>query len=289
MAACFKNIGFSFGFPEYSWAAVELHGESEIEEVIVRQAGADVGQGAHTAFMQMVADGVGVPFDRVKIVASDTASSKSSGSASASRLSFMAGNAIRGAAIEALNLWKGEERPAIAEFEYRPPKTTPYDPLTGESNPNFAYGYAAQAVEVEVDTEIGHIRILKVVSVNDVGKAINPQQVTGQIEGAVVQAQGYALMEHLISEDGKIINPALSTYLIPTALDVPVEVKSVILEYPDHIGPWGVRGMAEMPFIPLAPAIAAAVHDATGVWFDDLPFTPDKVVMALREHGIGIL
>jgi CO/xanthine dehydrogenase Mo-binding subunit len=94
-------------------------------------------------------------------------------------------------------------------------------------------------------------------------------------------------MEHLISEDGHIRNPLLSTYLIPTVLDVPVEVKSIILEFADPIGPWGARGMAEMPFIPLAPAIAAAIHDATGVWIDTLPFIPERVVKALRAHGIG--
>ncbi len=111
----------------------------------------------------------------------------------------------------------------------------------------------------------------------------------GQIEGAVVQALGYAVMEHLISKEGRIVNPFLSSYLIPTVLDVPIEVKSVILEYADPIGPFGARGMAEMPLIPLAAAIAAAVHDATGVWINDLPMTPDRVVAKLREQGVGVL
>lgn len=286
--ACgFKNVGYSFGFPEHSWAQIELHGTSEIEKVVVKHSGADVGQGAHTVFMQMAADAVGVPFHKVELVASDTAETGSSGSASASRLTFMAGNAIRGAAELAQQKWQDEERPAIADYMYRPPKTTMYDPETGKSEPNFAYGYAAQAVEVEVDLETGHVHIVNVVSANDVGKAINPNLVEGQIEGAVVQAQGYALMENLVSESGQIKNPYLSTYLIPTALDVPTQVKSVILEYADPIGPWGARGMAEMPFLPLAPAIAAAIHDATGVWIDHLPFTPVQVVDALRQEGIG--
>jgi CO/xanthine dehydrogenase Mo-binding subunit len=196
---------------------------------------------------------------------------------------------VRGAAAAALVAWKNEERPAKATFQYRPPKTTPYDPMTGKSEPNFAYGYVAQAVEVEVDIETGLIRVVRVVSANDVGHAVNPQQVQGQIEGAVVQALGYAIMEHLISREGKIVNPFLSSYLIPTVLDIPVEVRSVILEYPDPIGPFGARGMAEMPFIPLAAAIADAVHDATGVWIDHIPMTPDLVVARLREHGVGVL
>lgn len=289
MAGGFKNIGFSFGFPEYCWAGIELQGDAEIEKVILFHAGADVGQGAHTALMQMAADAIGVPFEKVEIQASDTATSGSSGSASASRLTFMSGNAIRGAAEGALQKWKNEERPAKAEFEYRPPPTTSYDPETGECDPNFTYGYVAEAVEVEVDIETGHVHVLTVVCANDVGKVINRQQVEGQIEGAVVQAHGYALMEYLVSEEGKIKNPNFSSYLIPTALDVPPVVKSVILEYADPIGPWGARGMAEMPFLPLAPAIAAAIYDATGVWMQSQPFTPEKVVKALREQGIGVI
>ncbi len=288
--ACgFKNVGYSFGFPENCWATVELYGGSKIEQVVIKHAAADVGQGSHTAIMQMTAEAVGVPLECVQLIAADTAQTHSSGSVSASRMTFMAGNAVRGAASQALTAWKNEERPAKATYQYRPPKTTTYDPMTGKSEPNFAYGYVAQAVEVEVDVETGQIYVRRVVSANDVGKAINPQQVQGQIEGAVVQALGYAVMEHLISKDGRIVNPYLSSYLIPTVLDVPIEVKSVILEYADPIGPFGARGMAEMPLIPLAPAIAAAVHDATGVWINDLPMTPDRVVAKLREQGVGVL
>ena len=287
LAGGFKNVGFSFGFPEHCWAGIELWGSAEIERVILYHAGADVGQGAHTALMQMAADAVGVLFERVQLVASDTATSGSSGSASASRLSFMSGNAIRGAAELALRKWQDEERPAKAEFMYHPPETTPFDPQTGYAEPNFAYGYVAEAVEVEVDIETGQVQLLEVVCANDVGKVINRQQLEGQIEGAIVQAQGYALMEYLVSRDGRILNPYLSTYLIPTSLDVPPRVKSVVLEYPDPIGPWGARGMAEMPFLPLAPAIAAAIYAATGVWIDSQPFTAQKVVAALRAAGIG--
>ena len=289
MAGGFKNVGFSFGFPEHCWAGIELRGSVEIEKVVLYHAAADVGQGAHTALSQMAAEAIGVPFDKVEIVASDTATSGSSGSASASRLSFMSGNAIRGAAEIALRKWQDEERPAIGEFMYHPPPTTAFDPDTGHAEPNFAYGYVAEAVEVEVDIETGQVHLLEVVCANDVGKVINPQQLQGQIEGAIVQAQGYSLMEHLVSRDGKILNPYLSTYLIPTSLDVPPRVKSVVLENPDPIGPWGVRGMAEMPLLPLAPAIAAAIYDATGVWLDSQPFTAQKVVKALREQGIGVI
>lgn len=289
MAIGLKNVGFSFGAPEGNWATVELHGSTEIERVVVREVGADVGQGAHTVFVQMAAAAVGVPVEKVELLGHDTTYAGNSGSTSASRMTFMAGNAIKGAAELALEKWRAEERPAIATYQYRAPKTTPYEPETGRSEPNVSYGYMAQFVEVEVDVETGHVRVVRVVSAHDVGKAINPHLIEGQVEGAVVQALGYAVMENLVTKDGRILNPTLSTYLIPTIWDIPEETKSVILEYADPRGPWGARGMAEMPFIPLAPAIVAAVHDATGVWFDRIPLTPERVVARLREKGLGVI
>ncbi|MBK8988160.1 MAG: xanthine dehydrogenase family protein [Chloroflexi bacterium] len=286
-ACAFKNVGFSFGAPERCEAIVELYGGTEIEQVILRHAAAEVGQGSHTALKQMAAAAVGVDVSLVALDMSDTASSGNSGSVSASRMTFMAGNSIRQAAAAALVKWANEERPAIAHETYYPPKTEPYDPETGVCMPNFAYGYVAEAVDLTVDVETGHITIDRVVCANDVGKAINPMLVQGQIEGAVVQAHGYALMENLQVEDGRIRNPYLSQYLIPGIKDIPTQVESIIMETPDPIGPWGARGMAEMPFLPLAPAIIAALHDATGVWFDEIPLLPYKVVQKLRAHGIG--
>jgi CO/xanthine dehydrogenase Mo-binding subunit len=284
-AAAFKNIGFSFGVAEKSTASVELHGQAEIEQVVLCYAGAEVGQGNHTALAQMVAEAVRVPLDKVQLKLSDTLFTQDSGSASASRLTFMAGNAIRGAVEEASKAWESEERPAIGTYTYRAPATSMYDPQTGHSEPNFAYGYVAESVEIEVDLETGQIDIINVVCADDVGRAVNPQQIEGQIEGAVVQAQGYAIMENFQMREGHVMTPYFSNYLIPTVLDVPHHVKSVILEYADPRGPWGIRGMAEMPFLPLAPAVAAALHDATGVWLDDLPITPERVVKALHAAG----
>ena len=282
-ACAFKNVGFSFGAPEHAWATVELHGGVEIERVVLHHAAAEVGQGVHTVFSQMVADAVGVSLEKVHLIVSDTAKTDNSGSVSASRMTFMGGNSIRGACELALEKWYAEERPAIGVYKYRPPATTPYDPQTGKSEPNFAYGYVAQAVSVEVDTETGHVRLMDVISTDDVGHAVNPQQVQGQIEGAVVQAAGYAILENFVQTGGIVQTQHLSTYLIPTILDVPDDVRSVILEYPDPIGPWGARGMAEMPFLPLAPAVIAAVHDATGVWFHAFPLTPERVLRGLGQ------
>jgi CO/xanthine dehydrogenase Mo-binding subunit len=283
-ACAFKNVGFSFGAPEQCLATVELRGHEEIEQAVLYHAGADCGQGAHTVFTQMAAEALNLPLECIALVVSDTAYTQSSGSASASRMTFMAGNAIRGAAEEALAKWNAEERPAVATYRYRPPATTPYDPETGKSEPNFAYGYVAEAVDLEVDIETGQVRLLKVICADDVGKAVNPQQVQGQIEGAVVQAAGYAILENFIQQNGFPMTRTLSTYLIPTILDIPDQVESLILEYPDPIGPFGARGMGEMPYLPLVPAITAAVKNAAGVWFNEFPLTPERVLSGLTPE-----
>ncbi len=280
-AAGFKNVGFSFGYQENCWAKVELHGHGNIEKVIVHHAGAEVGQGTHTVMAQMAAEAVGVSANLVTVTSSDSATQGNPGSASASRMTFMAGNAIKGAAEAALAKWRAEEHPAIAEFKYLAPPTTHMDKETGYSMPNFSYAYVAQAVEVEVDTETGHVRVLRVVSADDVGKAINPDLVVGQIEGAIVQAHGYAVTEDFKTKDGRVLSDQLSTYLLPTVLDIPEKIESVIVEVPDPNGPWGARGMGELPFLPYAPAVAAAIHDATGVWINEFPFTPERVLRAL--------
>jgi len=282
-AAGFKNIGFSFGYEENCWARVEIHGNIEIDHVVLHHASAEVGQGTHTVMVQMTAEAVGVPVEKVKLISSDSATMGNSGSVSASRMTFMSGNSIRGAAEVALKKWKAEERPAIGEFKYLAPRTTQFDKETGYSTPNFAYAFAAQAVEVEVDTETGHVRVVRVVAADDLGKPINPALVEGQIEGAVVQAQGYAVLEDYKTKDGRVLTDQLSTYLIPTIWDIPEKVESVILEVPDPNGPWGARGVGELPFLPVAPAIAAAIHDATGVWIDEFPFTPERVLRALGK------
>ena len=172
----------------------------------------------------------------------------------------------------ALEKWKNEERPVIAHYVYRPPATTPFDKETGYSKPNFTYGYVSECAEVEVDVDTGSIKVIRLTCVDDVGKAINRQQVEGQIEGCVVQAAGYAVLENFIQQNGQVLTKTLSTYLIPTVLDIPDQVDSIILESLDPIGPWGARGMGEMPFLPLTPAITAeqAIGDLPPICARDL-------------------
>jgi CO/xanthine dehydrogenase Mo-binding subunit len=282
-AAGFKNVGFSFGYAENCWAKVELYGNGKIEKVILHHAGAEVGQGTHTVMIQMAAQTLSVPTNIIELKTSDSATQENPGSASASRLTFMAGNSIKGAAELALQKWNNEERPAIAEFKYLAPRTTPLDKETGFSTPNFQYAWVAQACEVEVDTETGHVKVTRILSADDVGKAINPDLIVGQIEGAIVQAHGYAVLEDFKMKDGKVLTDQFSNYLLPTILDIPEKVESVLVEIPDPNGPWGARGVGELPYLPVAPVIAAAIHDATGVWIDEFPFTPERVLRALGK------
>jgi CO/xanthine dehydrogenase Mo-binding subunit len=283
-----KNVGFSFGAPESCEATVELHGGKEIERAVVYHAGADCGQGAHTAFVQIAAQALRLPAEKIELVASDTATSGNSGSASASRMTFMASHAIFGAAHAALEKWKDEERPARAHYIYRPPPTTAMHPETGAADPNITYGYVAQSAEVEVDTETGQVRVLRLVCADDVGKAVNPQQVVGQIEGGVVMGLGWATLENFVQRDGRVLTEHLSTYLIPSVMDIPDVVESVVVENPDPHGAMGIRGMAEMPLLVVAPAVVAAIHDATGVWMNELPVTPERLLDALEQaHSTG--
>ena len=194
----------------------------------------------------------------------------------------MIGNAVRGAAQAALKKWRDEERPAKAEYTYLAPKTTQIDSETGYGHPNFAYGYVAVAAEVMVDTRSGECRYPRIVCANDVGQAINPRLLEGQIEGGVVQAFGWATTEHFIEREGHPLSKNLSTYLIPTVEDIPDRVIPIIIENAEPNGPWGARGMAEMPFIAVASAIHHALRNATGVWYNRFPFTVERVLRGLK-------
>jgi CO/xanthine dehydrogenase Mo-binding subunit len=283
IASGIKNIGYSFGYAEHATATVEVIGRTRVEHVLVRIGAADVGQGVHLILRQIVAETLNVAMDLVELIGDDSSTTPDAGSASASRLTLMAGRAVKDAATQAMAAWEG---PQQATVQYRAPSTTAIDSVTFAGRPNFAYGYVSQAVEVEVNTLTGEVRVLRVISVHDVGKAINRQQVEGQIEGCLAQAVGYALTENFQMRDGQIVTPHFSTYLLPTSMDMPVDIKPVLLELADPNGPFGARGVAEMPLVPFTAAVAAAVHDAVGVWVSSQPITPERVLSAL--HGASL-
>jgi CO/xanthine dehydrogenase Mo-binding subunit len=181
--------------------------------------------------------------------------------------------------LVALCASEGVHRSELVMF--RAPFTGPIDPETGQGRVHPDYAYGAQAVEVAVDTETGEVTVLKSVGAHDVGQAINPDAVAGQIEGGAAMGQGYALSEELCYVEGRLTTPSFSEYLIPTAMDVP-HYQSIILESRSGLGPFGAKGIGEPALTPVAPAIANAVADAIGVRVFDLPITPEKIVMALR-------
>ncbi len=283
IACGYKNIGFSYGAPENCGAIIVLEGGEEIEKAKLFHAGAEVGQGAHTTFAQIAAEALDLSLEKLELHYSDTSNSLNSGSVSASRMTHMAGNSIIGAAKLALERWQAGDRPAVGSYVYRPPATSKMDKIDGHCTPNFTYGYVAQAVFADVNIQTGEVHLRDVISVDDVGKAINPTQVEGQIEGAVVQAAGYVVLENWKKRDAKAQTKEFSTYLIPTVLDIPDRTRPVIMEFPDPIGPYGARGMGEMPYLPFAPAVIDAVYQATGYRFHSFPLTAERVLRGLGK------
>lgn len=163
-------------------------------------------------------------------------------------------------------------------------QTTEMDAETGQGAPYWPYTFNCYGVEVEVDTETGKIDIVRAVCAQDVGRAINPYMVEGQIDGGFVMGLGYALFEDLGLKDGRIKNNKFSKYIIPTSLDMP-EIEKIIIEDPESTAPYGAKGIGEPVMIPVAPAILNAIYDAVGVRIMDLPATPEKILEALTNAG----
>jgi CO/xanthine dehydrogenase Mo-binding subunit len=287
VASGYKNVCYSFGFPDKCSARCELYGERAIEQAVIKIGVSEVGQGTLGVMGQVAAETLGIPYDRVQVVNADSAEVPEAGSCSASRTSFMGGNAIKSACEAALEVWNTGARPAVAERTYRPRPTTMFDPETGACDPHVTYGYGTQIAEVEVNPHTGQVRLKKVWAAHDVGRAINPMHVEGQIQGAISQAQGWTLLEDFIMQDGQLRTKGYADYLIPTVYDVPDEIQTLILEVPDPQGPYGVRGVGEMPMLVLAPAILDAIHDATGIWFNKLPVKAEDVLLALKAKRNG--
>jgi CO/xanthine dehydrogenase Mo-binding subunit len=284
LACGWKNVGYSFGFPEQATCTVDLHGEDQIERAVIKIGASEVGQGLNTLLAQIAAQSLGIRYEAVEIHDVDTSVVPDAGSSSASRHAFMSGNAVKGAAERAMQAWAQGDRPAEGTYQYLPPETTPFDPQTGECYPNFSYGYASQIAEVEVDVETGEVALTRVVAAHDTGKTINPQTVEGQVDGGVVMAQGWALIEDFVQQDGYLKTRRLSEYMIPTSLDAPEDIVSCLIEVADPRGPYGARGVGEMTMMLLAPAILDGIHDATGIWFNSIPVKAEDVLLALRAQ-----
>ncbi len=285
--------------------------------IALHQGAVDIGQGSNTIVTQICADALGAPIDRFDLISGDTALTPDCGKTSASRQTFVTGKAAHMAGTQLRNailkLAKGcdcgriafedgqitveekEIRHTIAladlpldghgyvitaEATFDPP-TSPLDE-NGQGNPYAVYGYGAHMAEIEVDMELGTVKVLKIIAAHDVGRAINPTLIEGQIEGGVAQGLGMALMEEFFPGRGE----NLHDYLIPTAGDIP-PVESILIEDPSPVGPFGAKGIGEQAVIPTAPAILNALHDAVGIRLRKVPATPDRVRAAIRAAELA--
>ena len=250
----------------------------------------DIGQGSNTILTQIAADALETSVDTIRLVSGDTDRTPDAGKTSASRQTFVSGNATRLAAADLLSRIEtaGPDLDALAEDDdgcivvgvgTYDPRTTMLD-ADGQGIPYETYGFGAQVAVVDVDIELGTTVVRRIIAAHDVGRAINPMLVEGQIHGGIAQGIGFALMEEYIA--GRTDN--LHDYLIPTIGDVP-PIDCHIIEDTEPAGPYGAKGVGEPALIPTAPAILGAIRHATGVRMDVVPATPDRVLAAIARAG----
>ncbi|MGA9348046.1 MAG: molybdopterin cofactor-binding domain-containing protein [Anaerolineae bacterium] len=315
IACDYKNVGLGGGAADRAGAEVELTDDGR---AIVRAGAAEVGQGLVGVLALVAAEELGLPYDSVEVLVADTDQTLDGGATTASRQSFITGNAVRLAAKKvrealaqaaseeldappdslvfkhgciqageksislagAVVLARGEGREVRASVVYAAPETVP---LGEVGDMHFAFGYATQAALVEVDINTGQVEVLKVIAAHDVGRALNPLAVAGQIEGGVVMGLGIALQEEFVMEDGVPKTTSLAKYKIPSIERTP-EIVPIIVEDKASEGPYGAKGIGEIPSIPTAPAIINAIYHATGVCLYSLPATPKRILAALERR-----
>jgi xanthine dehydrogenase D subunit len=283
-AIAFKNVAFAEGFDDYSTARVRLSlagGEPLCE---VHTAAAEVGQGLVTVQEQIARTELGI--ERVVVLPADT-SVGSAGSSSASRQTWMTGGAVQAACRAVLERLaeRGEgpiedllaEGPVDETVVYRHRRTFPLDPETGQGDAHVAFAFAAHRAVCDVDTELGLVRVVEIATTQEVGRAMNPLALEGQIQGGIAQGLGLALMEEIQVRDGELMNASFTDYLIPTVLDMP-PVRIEITENPHPEAPYGLTGVGEPPAIASTPAIVAALRDASGRPLVRVPVRPDDIV-----------
>jgi CO/xanthine dehydrogenase Mo-binding subunit len=276
-----------------SVASIELGAGGRVR---ILTASTEMGQGTKTIFPQLVAAELGVPVDDVEMAPQDTAFVPDSGPTVASRTAMVVGGLLVKAArrlrerVEARNDGRrfDEVRAADAErhgstrideqFEAYPHVHFDDDTYRGDAYP--AYGWAACVATVDVDLDTGEVTVKDVVAADDIGRVIHPVLAEGQVEGGTLQAIGYATIEEIKVRDGRYLNDRLATYIIPTALDAP-RIHSILVEAPFSGAPHGAKGVGELPMDVGAPAVVAAIRDATGAWIHELPASPERILAAL--------
>ncbi|QIX27779.1 xanthine dehydrogenase subunit D [Nocardioides sp. JQ2195] len=314
-AVAYKNVAFSEGFDDFSTARVRVSVVGGQPVTTVHTAAAEVGQGLVTVEQQICRTELGI--ERVVVAPQDT-SVGSAGSSSASRQTYVTGGAVK-AACESVRrllltsaatrlgrevdgLWLGPGGAVLDEggevtislvdllgddhvedtVEWRHRPTYPIDEETGQGDAHVQYAFAAHRAVVDVDVDLGLVKVVELACVQDVGRAMNPQAVVGQIQGGSAQGLGLALMEEIQVVDGRITNPSFTDYLIPTILDVP-PMPIEVLEHADPHAPYGLRGVGEAPTISSGPAVAAAVRAATGLALPRVPIRPADITAPTSE------
>jgi xanthine dehydrogenase D subunit len=273
-AVGFKNVGFSEGFDDYSTARVRLCMDGGEPLVEVHTAAAEVGQGIATVQAQIARTELGV--ERVKVLTPDTRVG-SAGSSSASRQTYVTGGAVKAACEAVRERWEaGEELPIEETIEWRHKETYPLD-QDGQGDAHVQFAFSAHRAVVDVDTELGLVRVVELATAQEVGKAMNPQALEGQIEGGSAQGLGLALLEEIQVKDGKVLNASFTDYLLPTILDMP-PVRIEVLEHADPVAPYGLKGVGEPPNISTPPAVAGALRAATGRPLPRIPVRPEHIV-----------
>ena len=286
LASALKNVGYGFGTDDRATAKVT---QTRVG-ALVRVGAAEVGQGVATVLTQIAADTLGIAPGKVRVLWQDTTRAPEAGSSSASRQSFISGNAVRGAcellrrAVERSGTRATLPRDGVTRsFTYHAPGTRALDGR-GRASYACAYAWSSCVADVRVDVATGRVELLRVTSALDVGRVLNPQLLEGQVEGGVAMGQGYALMERCTVSDGMPTALGFDACNIPTAVDAAGAIDTVLLESAEAAGPFGARGAGEITMIPVVPAITAAIHDAIGVWLDGIPATPERVIAALVKQ-----
>jgi selenium-dependent xanthine dehydrogenase len=317
-AVAYKNTGLGGGAPDKAGAEVELYDNGTLQ---VRTASAELGQGLVTVLQMIVAQEFSMPLNKVSVLVMDTDLTPDGGPTTASRQTYVTGNAARLAAqtlrqaiattlaekydqpperirfIEGLAqvnghqiplgdvvaMMRSEGRQARVLYEYSAPET---QPLGEGGDMHFAFSFAAQAAQVEVNTRTGEALVLKVIVANDVGKALNPLGLQGQVEGGVMMGIGNALTENFIVENGVIFTDRMARYRIPSIAQTP-QITSIVVEHPVESGPYGAKGVGEIVSIPTSPAIVNAIYNAVGVRLDSLPVDQEDILRDLRKAGVS--
>ena len=270
-AVGFKNLMYSAGFDDYSTARVRL----EDGVATITCAAAEVGQGFVTIAEQIVRETLGV--EQVVLEPATTTTIGSAGSTSASRQTWMSGGAVHAAARRvAARRDAGEAGPLEETVEFRHAPTHPLD-ADGQGDGHVSFAFAAHRAVVDVDPELGLVRVVEIATSQDVGHLINPLQVVGQVEGGIAQGVGLAVMEEVVVDNGVVRNASFTDYLIPTALDMPDVAIAALVEEPEPGAPFGAKGVGEPPIISSPAAVAAAVRAATGRPLTRIPMRPQEI------------